>query len=180
MHDVHQLDYTQYADEQLLHLVNQRHLSAYEVFYDRHAPGIYNLLIHIVCDANQAAALLETLFLQLWQEPVCCHAAAEESRWLYRRARAIALDQVRQQKSIGTWQFLALSTSSQDQIAGTDQTCHQVVSALQQLPTEQRQCLELAYFAGLNLSEIASHTNLPQETIKSHLRLGIACLEQFV
>jgi RNA polymerase sigma-70 factor (ECF subfamily) len=47
-----------------------------------------------------------------------------------------------------------------------------IAAALEQLPWQQRDCVELAYFEGLNLREIATYTHLPLGTIKTRLRLG--------
>jgi RNA polymerase sigma-70 factor (ECF subfamily) len=51
-----------------------------------------------------------------------------------------------------------------------------VLAALQQLPTEQRQVLELAYYQGLSHSEIAVQTGQALGTIKTRIRLGLSKL----
>jgi RNA polymerase sigma-70 factor (ECF subfamily) len=48
--------------------------------------------------------------------------------------------------------------------------------ALDELPPEQRQTLDLAYFEGLTHGEIASRTGLPLGTVKTRLRLAMAKL----
>lgn len=44
---------------------------------------------------------------------------------------------------------------------------------LEQIPPEQRQVLELAYFKGLTQTEIASKTGIPLGTVKKRIRLGL-------
>ena len=52
-------------------------------------------------------------------------------------------------------------------------TGDEVRQALQSLPKEQRQTLEMAYFDGLTHVEIAETLSLPLGTVKSRLRLGL-------
>jgi RNA polymerase sigma-70 factor (ECF subfamily) len=47
-----------------------------------------------------------------------------------------------------------------------------VHSALQQLPPEQREVIELAYFEGLSQQEISERTQTPLGTVKTRARLG--------
>lgn len=58
----------------------------------------------------------------------------------------------------------------------TTETGRIVRAALAELPLEQRQTIELAYFRGLSQSEIAEKTGQPLGTIKTRVRLAMAKL----
>ena len=45
--------------------------------------------------------------------------------------------------------------------------------ALTQLPSEQRQVIELAYFGGYTHAEIAEKSAIPLGTVKGRMRLGL-------
>jgi RNA polymerase sigma-70 factor (ECF subfamily) len=49
----------------------------------------------------------------------------------------------------------------------------QVKAVLAELPPEQREVIELAYFGGLTRQEIAKKTGLPVGTIHTRARLGL-------
>ncbi len=51
-----------------------------------------------------------------------------------------------------------------------------VRSALEALPSEQRQVIELAYFGGFTHSQIAKMLALPAGTVKGRMRLGLTKL----
>jgi RNA polymerase sigma-70 factor (ECF subfamily) len=52
-----------------------------------------------------------------------------------------------------------------------------VLAALKQIPKEQRQVIELAYYKGLSHSEIAARTGLSLGTVKTRIRLGLSKLK---
>jgi RNA polymerase sigma-70 factor (ECF subfamily) len=51
-----------------------------------------------------------------------------------------------------------------------------VRSALDELPSEQRHVIELAYFGGFSHSQIADMLELPAGTVKGRMRLGLTKL----
>lgn len=51
-----------------------------------------------------------------------------------------------------------------------------MADALQQLTTDQRRVIELAFYSGLTQSEIAEELDTPLGTVKSHARRGLARL----
>jgi RNA polymerase sigma-70 factor (ECF subfamily) len=51
-----------------------------------------------------------------------------------------------------------------------------VRTALKELPAEQRQVIELAYFGGFTHTQIASMLQLPAGTVKGRMRLGLTKL----
>lgn len=53
-----------------------------------------------------------------------------------------------------------------------------VRAALNELPDEQREVLELGYFSGMSQSEIAEATGEPLGTVKTRMRLAMQKLRE--
>jgi RNA polymerase sigma-70 factor (ECF subfamily) len=66
--------------------------------------------------------------------------------------------------------------SAAEQIVEADMACA-VRHAVQQLPPNQREVVELAYFGGLSYRDVARATGIPEGTAKSRVRLALARLE---
>jgi RNA polymerase sigma-70 factor (ECF subfamily) len=55
-----------------------------------------------------------------------------------------------------------------------------VQAALVQLPPDQRQALELAYYGGLSQSELAERLGVPLGTVKSRMFAGLGKLRDLL
>ena len=64
--------------------------------------------------------------------------------------------------------------------AARNQLARTVSAAMQHLPAEQRQAVELAYFEGMTQSEIASKTGIPLGTVKTRVRTAMQTLRQIL
>ena len=53
-----------------------------------------------------------------------------------------------------------------------------IARALDELPREQRELIEEAYFLGLTQSELAGRHQLPLGTVKTRMRTGLQALRQ--
>jgi RNA polymerase sigma-70 factor (ECF subfamily) len=65
-------------------------------------------------------------------------------------------------------------------MAAATQTSRHVLRALTAVPSEQREALELAFFAGLSHSEIAEKLGQPLGTVKTRIRLGVVKLRDLL
>jgi RNA polymerase sigma-70 factor (ECF subfamily) len=62
--------------------------------------------------------------------------------------------------------------------AVSDEITQRVQQALAELPPNQRQALELAYYQGLSQTEIAQQLSIPVGTVKSGVQLSFVKLRQ--
>ncbi len=186
------MNYDREPDEALLRLIAERDAEALEVLYDRHAQVVYNLILRIVHTRESADDILQETFWQVWKKADDFRGGTAAA-WLYRIARNKSLDQLRRHgarpQSLRTateeaeqqlWNTLEATTSDADHVVEQGQDRQRVREALDQIPPEQRLCLELAYFEGMSQSQIAEHTDTPLGTIKTRIRLGLQKLERLL
>jgi RNA polymerase sigma-70 factor (ECF subfamily) len=168
----------------LIRQIVQRDQAALSQLYDRYARVIYSLAFKMLGSAEEAEEVVLDTFAQVWREAHRYEASrGRVDGWLFLITRSRALDRLRKrqrQAKVMAAAAAQISTVQGMPLPAEDllvvERCEQVAQAMAQLPPEQRQVLELAYFQGLSQSEIAQQTGLKLGTIKTRIRLGLTKL----
>jgi RNA polymerase sigma-70 factor, ECF subfamily len=159
------------------------------VLYDRWATTVHTIAYYLLGQADDAEDAVEETFWQAWREAGRYDASrGAVSTWLSTIARSRALDRqrARQRRAEEPLEGVVSSSDGSGGIAGSrapstnqqqeaeaSERARDVAAALEKLPAEQREVIELAYFGGLSQSEIATRTSLPLGTVKTRARLAL-------
>lgn len=169
----------------LLDRMARREQSALASFYDQTHRLVFGLLLTLLRERSTAERVLLEVYEQVWQQ-------AEQAQnqpytvlaWLMLLTRKLALERLRtlpKQQPTGQWlnaNSLAepSGTTISSECAEVTERRHRVRRALMRLPAEQRRALELACFAGLTCTEIASQLGRTPAEIKTQLAAGMHTL----
>src|SRR5436190_3362057 len=174
----------QVTDEALLALVARGDDLALAELYDRFGGVAYGLALRILRDAVLAQDAVQEAFLAAWRTAVSFDPArGTASTWLLTLVHRRAVDLVRREDRRRTASLDDLPVAAGD---ATDETAEvrerrrAVQAALAELPDEQREALELAYYAGLSQSELAERLGLPLGTVKSRMFAALAKLRDLL
>ncbi|HEX8431398.1 MAG TPA: sigma-70 family RNA polymerase sigma factor [Longimicrobium sp.] len=162
--------------------------AALGLLYDRWSPMLHSVALRIVGDPADAEEVLEETFWQAWRQA----GRFEETRggvstWLSMMLRSRALDRVRARGRLreDRWDsVMEPARAGEDTRAAPDSHAEQdemrrlVTAAVAQLPAEQRQTVELAYFRGMSQTEIAAALGQPLGTVKTRARLALQKLRE--
>jgi RNA polymerase sigma-70 factor, ECF subfamily len=149
--------------------------------YDHWSDGVHALVLRIVRDESEAEEVVEAVFWQAWQQAERFTGdRGTPGAWLLSMARSRSLDRLRSlrrrrdEPASDDAVFVNEPAEGDPFSALNDgERAERVVAALQDLPAEQRQVLELAYFEGLSQTEIAERLSQPLGTIKTRARLAL-------
>lgn len=176
--------YSGLDDEELMQRLAYRDLVAFRALYDRYGNLVYSAALRVVRDAHIAEDMVQEIFLRIWRKPESY--VAQRGRfvtWLTSVTRNRAVDEVRSrgrrfrhETASPEEQERELPASEQNDPALTAELSDQrrlIIAALTQIPAEQREIIELAYFGGLTQQEIAERLSQPLGTVKTRIRLGM-------
>jgi len=169
------------ADEDVMHLVRRGDARAFEVIYDRHSPAAFSLAYRMMGTRAGAEDVTQEAFLSMWRSGARYDRARGSVRtWVlgivHHRAidalrRATVHDRRRASDEGIEERFEARERT--DVEAARREEAGTVRHALQTLPADQSQVIELAYFGGFTHTEIADMLDAPVGTVKGRMRLGL-------
>ena len=161
---------------------------ALSAFYARWFPVVSALISRILKSADDVEDVVEETFWQAWRQAHRFSAdRGSVQTWVVTIARSRALDRLRATRRLredtideggspeGAPSGGAMLPSSSNPALDAEHAERRrlVIAALGELPTEQREALELGYFGGLSQSEIAERTGQPLGTVKTRMRLAM-------
>jgi RNA polymerase sigma-70 factor, ECF subfamily len=177
----------QATDQELMAAIALGRDAALERLYERYARLAYALAYRLLRDAQAAEDIVQEAFLAVWRKAGTYQAQhGSVSSWLQAIVHHRAIDRLR--SASGRDKFCApLEPGVEQQTIHTvPDACDQVwqgeqrrlvLAALAQIPPEQRQVIDLAYFGGYTHAEIAAMLCIPPGTVKGRLRLGLCKLK---
>jgi RNA polymerase sigma-70 factor, ECF subfamily len=169
------------ADEDLMQLVRRGQAPAFEVVYERHASAAFSLAYRIVGTRNGAEDVSQEAFLNIWRSGARYDRARGSVRtWVLGIVHHRAIDHLRRATvhdkrragDEGMEERFEARERTDVEVARRDEA-ETVRSAIRELPAEQSQVIELAYFGGFTHTEIAEMLEAPVGTIKGRMRLGL-------
>jgi RNA polymerase sigma-70 factor (ECF subfamily) len=165
----------------LLHRIAARDLSALEDFYDQTSKPLFSVALRILGDVAEAEEVIQDVFVQIWEKAstfdptlgapfhwalsIARHRSIDRLRARQRRARLV--DDLQNTGAVED------ATEPDPAPAVRSEDAANIRSALDLLPVEQRQAIEMAFFGGKTHQEIAEELGEPVGTIKARIRRGM-------
>jgi RNA polymerase sigma-70 factor (ECF subfamily) len=174
------------SDESLMELVAAGDSTALAHLYDRHSRAVYGLALRMLATAEAAEEVVQETFWRVWKRAATFQRNSAFLPWMFGIARNLCIDELRrrQARPVAASNNEDILTTLTDQQQNVEQSTIEterrrlITSALADLPTDQREVIELAYFGGLSQREIAEYLQSPLGTIKTRIRLGLQKLKQ--
>lgn len=172
------------SDDDLMRRVRGDDVQAFAQLHERYARRVYGFARVMCPSSDRAEDVVQEAFVSLWTTRRSYETRGALQAWLFALTRNRAIDI---QRSHRRGDSLRASDSHldmrpapgniEDDAIERDEHARrrtQLRAALVHLPDEQREAIELAFFAHLTHPEIAELLRLPLGTVKGRIRIGVA------
>jgi RNA polymerase sigma-70 factor, ECF subfamily len=169
-------------DAGLIHRIAEGDDSAFDALYKRFSGPLYGMAYRMMNDAKEAEDVLQEGFTYIWRKAATFDPnRSSPFAWAVMITRNKAIDRLRVRQRIEKLRERVTTEESfhqdKDEASANEPTLRErgtlVRSALREIPEEQRQALELAFFSGLTHEQIAERLDTPLGTIKARIRRGL-------
>ena len=169
-------------DAQLLQRIAQQDRQAFSQLYDRYSGVLYSTTLRILNDHHEAADVLQDVFVQIWDKAGSYDPKlGKPFNWALTMTRNKAIDRLRALKR--RYNFME-EVAEESADAGpprggwneefmTSERAALIRAAVETLPLEQRQAIEMAFLGGMTQNEISETLQQPLGTIKARIRRGM-------
>jgi RNA polymerase sigma factor (sigma-70 family) len=172
------------TDEELLAAIARGDDRALGELYDRLGGVAYRLAVRVLRDPALAQDAVQDGFLAAWRTAAAFDPArGKASTWLLTLVHRRAVDVVRREdrrRAEPLDDAPVPAGDATDESAEVREERRRVQAALAQLPPDQREALELAYYGGLSQSELAERLGVPLGTVKSRMFTGLSKLRDLL
>ncbi len=167
-------------DTDLIRKARGGNVEAYNLLISRWEKRVYNYLLRIVGDREEALDLSQDVFLKAYQNLRKLDDAARFAPWLFRIAHNEAFSSFRKRRP-------ERETPGQSEFTGDERAAVApvfpielsiaVTTALGKLPEEQREAVILKIYQGFKFEEMAEILACPVSTVKSRLYTALDVLK---
>jgi RNA polymerase sigma-70 factor, ECF subfamily len=161
------------SDKALIRRIAAGDQSAMRALFARYRVTLYRWLLRLVDDATLADDLLSEVFLDVWRQAASFEARSSVSTWLFAIARYKALSAHRRRTDA---ELDEATASTVPDTADDPETTLQkkdrakaLRESLPRLSPEHREVIDLAYYHGKSVKEIADITGINEATVKTRM-----------
>src|SRR5213079_861205 len=166
------------SDGDLIRRVARRDANAFEALYRRYARSVFGLALRRLGDRMNAEDAVQDTFAAIWRSARTYKPErGAGAPWLYAVARNAIVDRRRNRGEPPGEPFDEASREAGPaERAEESWVAWRVHRALETLPENEREVIELAYYGELSQSEVANFLNIPLGTVKTRTRSGLGHL----
>jgi len=172
-----------YTEAELVMLLKERHQNAFSYLYDHYSGALYNVILAIVPEQEQASDVLQEVFIKIWRMSESYDATKGRLfTWMMNIARNASIDVVRSKSYQNSQQNRELTEAVYESGGSTATNIDKIGlrKLVHTLKDDYKVLVELSYFEGFTQDEISKMLNIPLGTVKTRLRAALLQLRELV
>ncbi len=170
--------------EQLLSATAKGDKAAFHALYNATSAKLFGVAVRILKRSDLAEDVIQDAYLKIWDAaPNFRPALGSPISWMVAITRNRAIDVLRKRTEVGVEDQKDGGEREDDALDPYEMTAQNrelkaLLSCMERLNPDQRQCLLMAYYYGYTHEEISERMSTPVGTVKSWIRRGLARVKE--
>jgi RNA polymerase sigma-70 factor (ECF subfamily) len=174
---------SQQSEIELMRAIARCDKRAMHVLFAKHRLGVYRFALRLVDEKEAAEDLVSEAFLNVWRQAGRFEGRCRVSTWLLAITRNLAFSMLRQHPmeklDVGKAAAIPDHADDPEAVVEKQQQCAILAHCLTKLSPAHREVIDLVYYHGRSIDEVAAIIRVPPGTVKTrmfHARNRIAKL----
>lgn len=172
------------SDEQLIGRIAAGDRRAMDALYRRHHVRVYRFLLRLTRDAANAEDLTSDVFIDVWKQAGRFEGRSQVTTWMLTIARHKAFRALRQRVNDPLDDEMLANipddADGADVVLEKQRQSSALQQGLMQLSPAHREVIDLVYYHGRSIAEVAQITDAPQATVKTRMHYARKRLAELV
>jgi RNA polymerase sigma-70 factor, ECF subfamily len=156
-------------DNQLVKEVLSCRISSYELLIDKYQKPVFNLIVKMVGDEDQAKDLTQDVFIKVYDKLGSFNFRNKFFSWVYRIAINDTINYLRSRKQFERLTVLNEFNAEQPVKDYGEEQRTKLHQALRELRADHRGIILLKYFFSLSYEDIGEVMSIQEKTVKARL-----------
>ncbi|MVT09956.1 RNA polymerase sigma factor [Chitinophaga tropicalis] len=172
-------------DADLVVKLQQDDVAAFDTLYWRYHQAVYRNIFKFVKEPIATEDILQEVYARLWEKRKDINPGQSVAGWLFVISFNLSVDHVRKRLREQTIhkELFNLNTDSDDWTDNKDmyeQQYQLLQEAIAQLSDKKRQIVTMCKLEGKTYDEVAAELNISRNTVKEHLSVAMARLNEYI
>lgn len=170
------------ADEELVRLVQQGHISSYETLIRRYQQKLYSFVLRILKNPQDAQDAVQETFIHVYEHIERFDVLRSFASYIFPIARNEAITLIRKKHPHIPIESIILSDEKESHLDALvkSERNEELKKALEMLDSKYRRVLELYYFDDLSYEDIGTRLSIPINSVRTLIRRGKSKLKVLV
>ncbi len=146
---------------------------AFRRLFLRYQAGLVRYLERMLHNLEKAEEVFQETMIEVWKKAKSFDGRSSPATWVYSIARHKAMDRLRQkgEELVDPEEFSHIPNTQPDvsQIVEQKDLAEKIQKVLKRLSQVHREVIELTYYQGYSIEEIAKITGCPEGTVKTRM-----------
>jgi RNA polymerase sigma-70 factor (ECF subfamily) len=161
------------SDDELIKAIARGDRHAMKLLYTRHSVKVFRFAKRFLADESQADDVVSDVFLDVWRKAGAFAGRSQVSTWLLAiaRYRAIGISRRRSFEPLNeeASESIADEADTPEAAAERNQTNSLLAQCLTKLSPIHREVIDLVYYHGRSIEEVADIISVPANTVKTRM-----------